>query len=55
MVRNHEIGLGFMYDVTHPVSQSVIQDAAYFEWFSTVVKHAELDLNSPYTVKIPAL
>lgn len=47
--------LGFMYDVTHPVSQSVIQHAAYFEWFPTAVKHAELDLNSPCTVKIPGL
>lgn len=40
-----------MYDVTYPVSRSVIQDAAYFEWFSTVVKHAELDLNSTTQLK----
>lgn len=34
---------------------SVSQEAAYFEWFSTVVKHAESDLNSPCAVKIPGL
>ncbi len=39
----------------HSVSQSVSQDAAYFERFSTVVKHAESDSNSPCTVKIPGL
>lgn len=38
----------------HSVSQSVTTQHI-FEWFSTVVKHAESDLNSPCTVKIPGL
>lgn len=55
VVRNHDIWRGFMCKVSHPFSLSVSHNAAHFEWFSTVVKRAESDLNSPCTVKIPGL